>query len=122
MNKLRLIWISIFASTFLYAVIAFMVAGHSNVPFSDQVKQPIVMILYAIGISTLFAAPFIAAAVGRSNRDAGTVVILALYESIAIDGLVAAFIVHDWRLFVPAWAVAAIGFLRAYPSDDALAR
>jgi hypothetical protein len=31
---------------------------------------------------------------------------------------VAAFLMEDWRLYLGPWALAAIGFLRVWPSDE----
>ena len=118
MNKQRIIWLAIASSTILYAVAAYLVVGESETSLGNLLKQPIVIASYAAGVMMLFAAPVIAGSVGRKNRDAGLVVMLALYESIAIFGLLAAFLVHDWRVYPPAWAIAAIGFLRSYPSNE----
>ena len=43
---------------------------------------------------------------------------LAIFESCAIFGLVSTFLLQDWRLYLAPWALAVIGFLRSWPSDD----
>jgi hypothetical protein len=45
----------------------------------------------------------------------------ALIEAIAVFGLMLSIVLHDVRLFIAPFALAMIGFLRAYPSTDAAA-
>ena len=47
------------------------------------------------------------------------ILVLGLCAVIAVPifGLLAAFLNQDWRLYLPAWAVALIGFMREWPSE-----
>ena len=46
------------------------------------------------------------------------IVALALYESAAIYGLIAAFLKLDWRLYFVPWAIAVLGFIRVFPTGE----
>jgi hypothetical protein len=118
MSLSKLIWIAIAFSTVIYAVIVLTIAGQPERPFDEAVKDPTVMTLYAIALAEFIMAGiaprFFANAPARTRMVVG----LALYEACAIFGLVAAFLRHDWRLYLGPWALAIIGFLRLWPGDE----
>ena len=115
----KVIWFGIVFSTVIYAVIAYATLGTPEGSFDGALKSQYTMILYAIGLAT-FVGALVLPGMLRSPARTKLVVALALFESVAIYGLMAAFLARDWRLFVPAWIVSLIGMMRAYPSDHSL--
>lgn len=114
MQKARFLWLAIFQSTIIYFVIAFIIARDPQGDVSAAMRQPLVLILYAIAVALFFAAPVVASRI-KSQAPAPLVVQLALYEAGAVLGLVAALVQKDWRLYVPPFALAVLGFLRIWP-------
>jgi hypothetical protein len=43
---------------------------------------------------------------------------LAVFEACAIFGLLAAFMMKDWRLCLAPWALALLGFIREFPRGE----
>lgn len=121
MKQDKLIWLAIVFSTFVYAGIIYATAPNPQGSFEDAVKQQMPMILYALALVTFVAALVIPGLLQRSPARLKMIVALALFEACAIYGLMAAFIVHDWRVFVPTWIVALLGMWTKYPSSDASA-
>lgn len=108
----QLMWVALFIATCIYGVVDFIVI-RPLVPLQtleDELRSPIVLVLYGLAVVIFF--------IGRSipypTRNRYTTR-LALLESCAIFGLVAAFLTNDWRLYFPTWVLAAIGFLQTLP-------
>lgn len=116
MQKARFVWFAIVQSTIIYFVVAFVIARHPSGDVSTAMKQPLVLGLYAAAVVLFFAAPLVAARI-KSPMPAPLVVQLALYEACAVLSLVAALVHKDWRLYVPGFALALLGFLRIWPQD-----
>ena len=51
-------------------------------------------------------------------RQTTLTVKLMMLDTVAIFGLVGAFVAHDWRLYVPTWALASVGLLRSFPLES----
>ena len=116
---LRIVWAAIVISTILYAAIAyFTLHGYGRLDL--KIKQPIVLGLYGAAIVMYFAAFLVSANVAPTNARQAFIVRLALLESVCVFGLVAAFLQHDWRLFLPTWVLSMFGFARSWPADEAL--
>jgi hypothetical protein len=116
----RLIWSAIVFSTLLYGILAYATERQYTLqPFSAALRRPIVIVLYLIALAVYGTAFVVSNAMLRNaGASAGAFVAqLALFEAVTILGLVAAFIGHDWRLYLPAWMLALVGFFTRYPSD-----
>ena len=117
-NRLRTIWVGIFGSTVIYAVIAYtLFADAPQRLFADVFREPLVMILYGFAIASFFAGTIVWHVMKDRPPQLRMVASMAVFESGAIFGLLAAFMSHDWRLYVPPWILTLVGFRRTFPSD-----
>ena len=121
MKQDKLIWFALVFSTLIYAAIIYTLYPNPQGSFDDAVKQPKTLICYGLALMEFILALVIPSL--QANRPARLrmVVALALFESCAIFGLIAAFLTQDWRVFVPAWIISLIGMWRVYPSNDVAA-
>lgn len=117
MRQEKLLWLAIVFSTFIYAVIAYSTNPTPPGTFDESARQPLTLALYGLAVVT-FVAALAAPAYMRAPARTKMIVSLALFEACAMYGLLAAMLSRDWRVFVPAWLVALLGFWRAYPSFD----
>lgn len=115
MQQHKVVWFAIFFSTILYAAIAYTTTGRPAGSFEESLRDPIVLALYAAALGGFVVATIVPARVPERSR---TIVALALFESCAVFGLVAAFIGNDYRLYFAPWALALIGFLRSWPGGE----
>src|SRR5688572_6703547 len=118
MQQRRILWLAIVASTVIYMVILYIL--HKTPPptsFDEAVRNPMVLGLYGIALLNFAIGLFAFGSLKERDPKAGMMIRLALFESSAIFGLLAAFLNQDWRLYLPAWAVALIGFMREWPSE-----
>jgi len=109
----QLIWIGLFIASCIYGVIDYVVIGplvHLQT-FEQELRSPLVLTLYGAAAAA-FLGGFALTGTRRQNVFTAR---LALFESCAIFGLVAAFVTNDWRLFLPAWALALLGFVQTLP-------
>lgn len=133
MSTRRFLWFAIVFSTLVYGILAYASQRNFTLqPVSAALRRPIVLAIYLIALA-VYAAAFLApAAIARHGAAGGTprsaasaslaatAVRFALLEAVAILGLAAAFVIHDWRLYLPAWALSLAGFARSSPwSGDA---
>jgi hypothetical protein len=114
----RIIWFGLFVSTFIYAGLDYMImAPRTTKMFDESLRNQYTIVLYAMA-----AIVFVVAMVLSRNESRPPmlrmILSMALYESCAIFGLVAAFLVSDWRLYVPAWVLCLIGFARMFPARE----
>jgi F0F1-type ATP synthase membrane subunit c/vacuolar-type H+-ATPase subunit K len=121
MTARRSIWLGIVASTIAYAFVAWRVVGEPPFALGRQLLQPFMYVVYAVALATYATAFLFSGVLARRGTPAQTVLIvkLAMLEAVCIFGLVAAFVAHDWRLYVPTWALASVGLLRSFPIDAA---
>jgi hypothetical protein len=125
MNQLRIIWAAILMSTVIYFVVLW--TSLRNRPFTRALEQslrdPRTIAAYVVAIVLYFAAFLISAGIERrGDRSIATmrraaIVRFALLESVCIVGLVVAFLEEDWRLYLPAFVLAFIGFARSLPRE-----
>jgi hypothetical protein len=118
MQQQKLIWLAIFFSTIVYAGMAYMIGSAPPQPFEQSVRDPVTLIMYLAALSAFAAGFFVPRLLQRAPAQTRAIMSLAIFEACAIFGLVATFITRDWRVYLPAWALAVIGFLRAWPSSD----
>lgn len=122
-NPLPILWASLFFSIVLYGVIAFLtVRPAPAVELSSFLSNPIVAAFHILALGMLMLSvvlpPVVAAKAGPSALAAErTAWILrwALTESVAILGLVLAFVLRDPRAFLLLGIVSAAAMLLAYP-------
>jgi cytochrome c biogenesis factor len=95
-------------------------ASKPHAPFDQSVRSQNTLILYGMAVATFFAGTIVWTAFRNRPLQLRMVASMAVFESSAIFGLVAAFTANDWRLYVPAWFVTLIGFMRCFPSDAAI--
>lgn len=118
MPQKKMIWFAIVMSTFVYALMLYMLSKDWPAPgsFDEAMRRPMVLPLYAVALVSFLAA-FMLPRLFRDPRQAW-ITSLALFESCAIFGLLIAFMNQDWRLFVPGWALSLLGFFIRFPSSD----
>ena len=122
MNKLRVIWAAIVLSTVIYFAVIWtaLYTRPFTRPFSIAVMDPMTLTFYALGAVAFIAAFVVSGRIDRASYTQAlraTIVRLALIESICIFGLVTAFMAQDWRLYVPPFALAMVGFLSSFPPE-----
>ena len=115
--KRRIIWVAILTSTLIYGFILYIVTKpYPQAPLADVLKQPIVLALYVVGLGTYIASFVVSTIIEqRGKADVAFIVRLALLEAVTIYGTVAAFIMHDWRVFIPPFVLTFIGLARVFP-------
>jgi hypothetical protein len=114
----RIVWGAIAFSTVLYAVIAWTIAPNPEKPFETSVRDTITMALYGAAVMAFMAAMIVPGLLRNANARLRMIVGLAMFETCAIFALLAVFFHHDWRLYLPGWALALIGFVRVWPSAE----
>lgn len=109
----QLIWVALFFASCIYAVIDYIVIGqHVHVQTLEQeLRSPLVLALYGAAAATFLCA-FALQSTRRQNIFTAR---LALFEACAIFALLAAFVTNDWRLYLPGWALAVLGFVQTLP-------
>lgn len=116
MQTQRILWGAIAFSTVLYAGIAYTLAPVPEQPFETSVRDTFTMLLYGMAVVMFFVAMIVPRRLPAAPPRMKMIVALALFEACAIFALVAAMVHHDWRLYLPGWALALIGFVREWPS------
>ena len=117
MSQQRIIWVAMVFSTVVYFFVAYSLAPVPARPFQESVRTPITLAMYAGAIAGFIAALVFPGMLQQPQR-VKMISALGLFESCAIFGLMAAILLKDWRLYVPAWIAALIGFLREWPRDE----
>jgi hypothetical protein len=118
MREQRIIWFGIVISTVIYLVLIKILAPGTGEDFDAVASRGPVAMLYGIAVIvfliTWFVVPRLVAGQDARKR---MIVQLALFESCAVFGLVGAFLVHDWRIYLAPWALAIAGFIRVLPRE-----
>jgi F0F1-type ATP synthase membrane subunit c/vacuolar-type H+-ATPase subunit K len=114
----RILWFAIACSTVLYAVVAYSISPAPNRTYEAAVKNPLVLVMYLAALSAFAAGNIVPAILKGAPARTRMILALAIFESCAIFGLVASLLLQDWRLYLGPWALAAIGFLRVWPSEE----
>ncbi len=118
MNNPKIVWFGIAFSTVIYLVIAYTMAPVPSRPFAESVRTTLTLSLYAAAFAVFIAALVLPSLLAQSPAHQKMIVALAMFEACAIFGLLAAFLQQDWRLYVPVWMAALIGFVREFPRDN----
>lgn len=112
MNPQRVQWLGSVMSVVIYGVMAFIVVKVAPVPLSVSLQQPLVATFYGVAVAAYVAA-FLA------TRRAAPAVRLLMLDAVAILGLVAAYLVHDARIYLAPALLALIGMFRSFPKNEA---
>ena len=109
----QIIWLALVTATCIYGVIDYVVVGHlvHLQTLEQELRSPVVLALYGAAALTFLGV----LALTATRRRQIFIARLALFESVAIYGLLAAFLTNDWRLFLPTWALAMLGFVQTLP-------
>ena len=118
MRQQRIIWFAIVFSTVIYAVIAYTMAPVPPRPFEESLRTTFTILFYAVAFVSFIAAMLMPDRLPQSASRQKMIVAVAMFEACAVLGLVAAFVQQDWRLYVPTWIAALIGFVREFPRDE----
>ena len=117
---LRLLWFALFMSTVIYAVVVYFVTmQHPHRPFGVSVRDPQTLILYGMAVASFFGGTIAWNAMATHPLQVRMITSMAIFESGAVFGLIAAFLANDWRLYLAPWMITLLGFLRCFPSEDA---
>lgn len=113
----------------------------SLAPFESAFSNPLVLGVHLAGVGLFFAAFVVSSVVFRDGATPsgpyspvaspetvsvtgrmkkGLIIRWVLIESVAVFGLVVAFMSQDARLFLPLFALSVAGMLASYPSDSML--
>ena len=120
LTQLRIIWFALFMSTMIYAVVLFVVsANHPVRPLDQMLGRPFTLICYALAIGSFIAGTILWNVMRDRPLQLRMVASMAVFESGAVFGMVAAFLTYDWRVYVPAWVLCLMGFARCFPGENA---
>lgn len=122
MNQLRVIWAAILMSTIVYLVILWT-SMHDR-PFTrsleNALRDPVTIGAYVLAIVVYFAAFMVSGSIERrraADSRRAAIIRFALLEAVCMVGLVLAFLEGDWRLYLPTFVLAFIGFARSLPRE-----
>lgn len=138
---MRIIWMAMVISVLLYGIVAWMMTrgGQAGHPVEQTLQQPTVQVLYGLGVMMFILSSVVPRLVLRGRGEGlhlgrppasvvpkeirlALIIRFAMLESVAIFGLVCAFLFHDARLFVPPASLSLVGFLMAFPSESLIRR
>ncbi len=118
MNQQKIIWMALVFSSFIYVGIAYSLAPDPELTFSESVGQSMALTLYGVAFTTFILAMVIPGMLVSAPPRMKMIVAMAMFESCAIIGLIAAMLLKDWRLIVPTWIASMVGFMREFPRDE----
>ncbi|MDX1582908.1 MAG: hypothetical protein R3338_04835 [Thermoanaerobaculia bacterium] len=140
--QLKLIWFAIAGSVVIYGIVAFVMI-EPNPDLSTErlygfVSNPMSFILGIAALAAFFASYAIPGLVIRSRRKtdrttvsppeppsafeiapevmSALIIRFALLEAPAVIGLVGAFVMREWRFFLPFGVLALVGLVLTYPT------
>jgi hypothetical protein len=110
MRQQRVIWAALVVSTFIYAIVTWVVTGNKTPSgtLEQELHQPVILILIVLALATFVASLSLRVPIVR----------WAITESCSIYGLMAAFLTHDWRLFAAGWVLSLAGFALSFPAQQ----
>lgn len=141
LQQLRLIWLAIVSSTIIYGLIAWLVIEPTTDTSTEKlysfVSNPLSFVLAIAAMAAFFASIVIPGMMIRSRRTArqpgvpaGTggnressetvtamIVRYVLLEAPAVLGLLGAFILQEWRFFLPFGALSLLGLALTAPTE-----
>lgn len=127
---LKIIWFALVMATLIYVLMAYMtVRNEAGTPFIEALERPPVPLLYGMAAVMFMVAGYIRRVMLKTPPGQRTpverirvalVTRWALTESVAIFGLLAAYLARVPELVLPPAALALLGFMMAFPSDSLL--
>ncbi|MFL6245099.1 MAG: hypothetical protein ACJ74H_03670 [Thermoanaerobaculia bacterium] len=118
MNQQKIIWGALVFSSFIYVLLAYMMAPNPERSFSESASATMTLALYGAAFACFLVAMVIPAMLVSTPPRVKMLVAMAMFEACVIMGLIAATVLKDWRLIVPAWIASLIGFMREFPSSE----
>ncbi|HYC61913.1 MAG TPA: hypothetical protein VEK79_20350 [Thermoanaerobaculia bacterium] len=118
MRHERIIWGAIVFSTVIYFILVYTMAPNPVRPFEEAVRSNTTLTPYLLALAMFVAAMLVPKRLVSAPPRMRMIVALSLFEACAIFGLMAAFLQQDWRLFIPPWILAVIGFVSVWPRED----
>jgi hypothetical protein len=118
MNQQKIIWFAIVFSTVMYFVVAYMLVPVPAQPFEQSVRSVLTLAMYVPAFVVFLAALVVPGMNQALPPRTKMIVAIAMFEACAIMGLMAAILQKDWRLYIPTWIAAVIGFIREFPRDE----
>ena len=123
MSQQRIIWAAICFSTVIYLVILLTLHPEAPQTSLDVASLPLfVKILYAMALFDFIVGWILPGRMADKPAQLRLVMTMAIFESVAIFGLLAAFMTQDWRLYLGPWALAIVGFIRSFPRAESATR
>lgn len=137
---MRMIWVAMVISVLLYGFIAWTLTrgGDLRPPVEETIQLPTVQVLYGLAVMMFILSSVLPRIVLRGRGDElhhekphtsvpneirlALILRFAMLESVAIFGLVCAFMFSDGRLFIPPAMLSLVGFLMAFPSESLFQR
>lgn len=116
MNPRLVIWAALVFSTIIYFGLA-VYTSPARGDFEQSLRSRYVPVLYGLALLAFVFAWLVVPRVVRSHPQTRMVAAMAMFEASSVFGLVAAFLVQDWRLFVAPWVLTLFGFIREFPRD-----
>jgi hypothetical protein len=118
MNQQKIIWLALVFSSFIYVGIAYALAPNPELPFAESVARSMALTAYGVAFTAFILAMVIPSLLVSAPPRLRMIVAMAMFESCVIMGLIAAMLLKDWRLIVPAWIASLVGFMREFPRDE----
>lgn len=138
---MRIIWMAMVISVLIYGFITWTLTrrGEPRPPVEETIQQPTVQVLYGLGVMMFILSSVLPRMVLRGKDDGrqrgkapgsgvpneirvALIIRFAMLESVAIFGLICAFMYNDGRLFFPPAMLSLVGFLMAMPSESLFQR
>jgi hypothetical protein len=115
-DQLRILYFAFILATVIYGVVAW--AGTNQrieaQSLADELRAPNTLALYGACVVVHVAAFLVTMRMHPRSRR--FIVRWALLESVCVLGLIAAMLHGDWRLYLPPWILALLGFGRSFPN------
>lgn len=139
-QHLRIIWLAVVSSVIIYGLVAWMAVEATAKPSTEQlyafVSNPLSFALAIAAMAAFFASIIVPGLMIRSRRPrtrtttppeqsrgevsseviTAMIVRYALLEAPAILGLLGAFLLQEWRFFLPFGALSLIGLALTTPT------
>lgn len=114
-DQLRILYFAFILATVIYGVVAW--AGTNQrieaQSLADELRAPTTLALYGAAVAAHIAAFLFTMRVQPRSRR--FIIRWSLLESVCVLGLVAALLHGDWRIYLPPWILAMLGFGRSFP-------
>lgn len=105
-------------SSIIYVGIAYSIAPDPVLTFPESVSRSMALVLYAVAFMAFIMALVVPSMIVAAPPRKRMILAMAMFEGCAVVGLIGAVMLQDWRIIVPAWIAAMVGFLREYPRDE----